>query len=192
MVFSFSFAVLCATAFRVFVVFAGLIDMLMRRARKIEWDLSMKLAFPEPFFVAAVLAWMIWTEPIMTSTSIVPGGVVAGGVLGAASVALFIWSFLTYRKVGTGHYVDDNHHVVATGPYRWVRHPFYLSAFLCWSGIALATQNVWIGVLFLGYVVPAYWYYAYSEEQMMCRELGDDYKTYRDKVPMFIPRLSAN
>lgn len=191
MVSSFAFAVVLATAFRVFVVFAGLIDMLTRRSRKIEWDLSMKLALPEPFLVAAVLAWMIWTDPIVTSTATMRVGVTAGGLLGVASVALFVWSFLTYRTVGTGHYVDDNHHVVVKGPYRWVRHPFYLSAFLCWSGVAVATQSLWIGIVFLGYVIPAYWFYAYSEEQMMCRELGDDYRTYRDRVPMFIPRLST-
>ncbi len=179
--------VLLCGIFRVFVVWSGLVLMLLHPKRKIQWHASMIVAYPEPFLLAAVLYWAM-------PTAAESGGVLTmlGAALGISSVGLFIWSFLAYRKVGTGHYVDENHHVVTNGPYGLVRHPFYTSAFLCWAGVTFATGNIWIAGLFVLYVIPAYWFYAASEENMMTAALGAQYEDYRRSVPMFIPFLFPN
>jgi protein-S-isoprenylcysteine O-methyltransferase Ste14 len=40
-------------------------------------------------------------------------------------------------------------------------------------------------------VVPAYLLYIRSEEAMMIESFGDEYRRYRDTVPMLVPRRRA-
>lgn len=183
--------VLCCAVFRVAVVWSGLLVMSLNRRRKIQWHASMLIAFPEPFLLAGVVYWLVQTWEPASNSMIAKTALALGALSAIGSVLLFCWSFLAYRNVGTGHYVDENHRVVTEGPYSLVRHPFYTSALMCWAGVVLATGNIWIAALFGFYVIPAYWYYAASEERMMCSELGDQYETYRQSVPMFVPRPGA-
>lgn len=183
--------VLFCGIFRVFMVWSGLVLMLLHPNRKIQWHASMLIAYPEPFLLAAVLYWVM---PAAAESSSASSGVLTmlGAAFGISSVGLFLWSFLAYRRVGTGHYVDENHRVVTTGPYSLVRHPFYTSAFLCWTGVALAAANIWVTGLFVLYVIPAYWFYAASEEKMMTATFGAQYEDYRRSVPMFLPSLISS
>jgi protein-S-isoprenylcysteine O-methyltransferase Ste14 len=86
-----------------------------------------------------------------------PGGllwpVVAGLVLIAAGIGLRAWSiaalgrFFQYRIE-----VQPGHRLVASGPYRCVRHPSYSGIALVLAGIALACDDVWslVAVAVLG------------------------------------------
>lgn len=183
---AFWIVIFCAV-FRVAMVWSGLFAMALNKVRKIQWRPSMVFAFPEPFLLAGVIAWMTFSpaERVLGA----PLAVMAGAMFGIGSVFLFLWSFIAYRKVGTGHYVDENHRVITTGPYALMRHPFYSSAFLCWIGVAFASAELWVAGLAIVYVAPAYWVYASSEERMMGSALGDRYEAYRKKVPMFMPRV---
>ena len=66
-----------------------------------------------------------------------------GLVLEVASVGLRVWAMRTLQ----GHYahtlrVVDDQPVVRDGPYRFVRHPGYLSVVLLWVGAALSSRTV--------------------------------------------------
>ncbi len=184
-----SMLIIASVAFRILMVWSGLVHMALHPSRRIEWDRSMLIALPEPFVLAASLWWVLNTNALAPAPSWIAATI--GAVLGVASVALFLWSFLAYRRVGTGHYVDTNHQVVKTGPYALVRHPFYTSAFLCWAGLALASNDSVIMGLLVLYVIPAYWYYAKTEEKMMSAALGETYDDYLRSVPMFLPNPFA-
>jgi protein-S-isoprenylcysteine O-methyltransferase Ste14 len=77
------------------------------------------------------------------------------------------------------------------GPYRYVRHPFYLSYMLFWIGTAIgvATPSAWAVPLVMG---TLYYRAALREEQKFARSgLAPDYDAYRRQAGMFLPRLSA-
>ncbi len=175
-------------ALRVLVVFDGLLFMVLRSGRQIQWDRSMKIAFPEPFLLGAAVTYVWLFGPIAPMAEAYSLLVGLGALLSLLGIVIFAWSFVAYREVGTGHYVEDGHQVVSTGPYALVRHPMYCAAVFIWLGLSLATADWALLTFTFAYVVPAYYFYAKEEEQMMSRELGANYESYVARVPMLFPR----
>ena len=62
--------------------------------------------------------------------------------LGVLTAALLIWTFRTLGPNLTDTVVTRRvHTLVTTGPYRWIRHPFYVSFLLGMIANALLTAN---------------------------------------------------
>jgi len=77
--------------------------------------------------------------------------------------------------------------VTSSGPYRLVRHPYYLANAIFDLGIAIVSG--WWPVLL---VLPLWWFGVYlpeirREEARMEAIFGDDYLEYRRRVPMVVP-----
>ena len=88
-----------------------------------------------------------------------------------------------WANIETGQ-VLTKQEVVASGIYRYVRHPIYVGDLLLLTGLELAL-NSWLvlGVLILASVVMKK---AIGEEQMLAAELPG-YDAYRDRSKRFIP-----
>jgi protein-S-isoprenylcysteine O-methyltransferase Ste14 len=117
--------------------------------------------------------------------------VVAG--LFVLSLWLFAWAVHTTRFYPPTLAFDTErpHILFCQGPYRYVRHPFYLSYMLFWVGTAISTPSLgaWAAPLILG---ALYYRAALREEQKFARsDLAPDYDAYRRQAGMFLPRLSA-
>jgi hypothetical protein len=81
----------------------------------------------------------------------------------------------------------QNQLVAMTGPYRFVRHPFYLANALIDAG--LVVMSGWIP---LAIVLPAWWLAIYipvirGEERYLSEKFPDVYPEYRRRVPCLIP-----
>jgi len=61
------------------------------------------------------------------------------------SSALFVWAMYVNPFFSTRVRIQSErgHHVITEGPYRFVRHPGYLSAFFMFVSFALALGSVW-------------------------------------------------
>jgi len=79
--------------------------------------------------------------------------------------------------------------LVTRGPFGLVRHPLYLAAILVWLALWLVFASPLALALALLYVVPGYWIYARSEEEMLAAHFGEAYARYRNEVGMLLPRL---
>lgn len=120
-------------------------------------------------------AWMRWT----------------GIALGVVAGCLLVW---TYRHLGknlTDTVVTRaNHTLVTSGPYRWVRHPFYVSVALTVLANALATANWFLfltgGTAFLLLVMRTR-----IEEAKLIERFGGDYLDYMRRTGKFLPRRKA-
>lgn len=81
--------------------------------------------------------------------------------------------------------------LVVAGPYRWVRHPFYLSYLLGWTGGAVAAPQPW-GTLPVPVMAALYYAAARDEERrLLASPLGDAYRRYQAASGMFLPRLTG-
>ncbi len=130
--------------------------------------------------------WMVWSRvglPIWLRWSGVATGVVAASLL--------IWVF---RSLGTN--LTDTvvtrleHTLVTSGPYRWVRHPFYLAFGLIILADSLATAN-WFLALTGGLAFILILVRTTKEEENLIRRFGDDYRRYQDRTGKLFPRLQG-
>ena len=145
---------------------------------------------PLPGF-AGGLAWMV--EPRWMAWSSVPlpawlrwCGVVATGFSGI----LVVWTFHHLGKNLTDTVVTRRDHtLVTTGPYRYVRHPFYLAFAMGMVGGSLVTAN-WF--LLVSGLIPLAFLIARTriEEAKLIERFGDDYRRYMAKTGRFFPRIA--
>lgn len=85
--------------------------------------------------------------------------------------------------------VANPHGLVMTGPYRYLRHPFYTSYLVFWIGWAIATWSGW-SLIPLGVIAVIYVAAALGEERKFSRtEMADAYADYRRQTGFFWPRL---
>jgi len=80
------------------------------------------------------------------------------------------------------------HSLVITGPYRWVRHPFYVSFALAALTMSLMTAN-WFAFATLSAVFCLLVLRTSKEEEKLIERFGDDYRHYMERTGRFLPRL---
>jgi len=74
--------------------------------------------------------------------------------------------------------------MVVRGPYRWVRHPLYMTTLLMiWSFPDLTADRLLFNCLFTGWIVLG----AVLEERDLVADYGEVYRDYQCRVPMLIP-----
>ncbi len=163
------------------------------RARSRRWGLAEVLALGE-LFGFLLLTWLLIARPPAVPAASPPSWLAA--VFGAASslagVLLSVWAIYTTTRMGVvldgGHFVKQEHPLVTTGAYGFVRNPMYLGILLLWFGIAAAYQHAILLLVAAGYVVPVFLLYIQSEDRMMRAEFGAPYEAYRQRVGSLLPR----
>lgn len=109
------------------------------------------------------------------------------------AAVLFWWSIASSREMGLAIAFSRklSPRILTSGPYRWIRHPFYLSYMLHWVAGVFATGENWLcGAV----VILSYFYLAAAlqeERDILASPLATDYKNYRLKAGMFLPRLQS-
>jgi protein-S-isoprenylcysteine O-methyltransferase Ste14 len=132
-------------------------------------------------------AWMRW------SSLNFPGWARWAGVpLGISGGMLIVWTFHSL-----GHNLTDtvvtrrNASLVTHGPYRWVRHPFYLAFGILVIANGLVTSNWFVltasAAAFTSIVVRTR-----IEERLLIARFGAEYEAYMRRTPRFLPRPFTN
>ena len=129
-------------------------------------------------------AWMAWSAvpiPVWLRWS--------GAAFIVSCAALLIWTLPTLGTNLTDTVVTREHHTLVTrGPYRWIRHPFYVAMALVTTGSALIAANLFMFVS--GAVVFALLALrSRVEEEQLAARFGDAYHEYKKRTGRFLPRL---
>jgi protein-S-isoprenylcysteine O-methyltransferase Ste14 len=82
--------------------------------------------------------------------------------------------------------VKENHVLVRTGPYAWVRHPIYTGLLAAILGTAIARGEL-RGVWAVALCTVAFVTKLRTEERWMREVFGEEYERYRAAVPALIP-----
>ena len=128
-------------------------------------------------------AWMRWSQldlPVWLR--------LAGGPLGLVSLALFYWVFQHLgENVTPTAQIRQQHTLVTSGPYRWVRHPMYSSGLVMFAAYFLLCANWFVaamcGMAFVMLVIRLP-----TEEANLLERFGDEYRDYMDRAGRFLPR----
>lgn len=148
---------------------------------------------PEPYLLGLTTAVLLVSHELPAAPT--PAALVraaAAALLALVAIALMLWVLRVFPSVSTGHYVLPGQRVITHGPYSLVRHPLYLAAFLIWFALSLAFASPLALALTLLYVIPSYGVYLRSEEAMLTAQLGDAYRSYRERVGGLLPRWPAH
>lgn len=110
-----------------------------------------------------------------------------GVVLVAAGLLFACWARYVLGRNWSGVVtVKDDHELIRTGPYRYVRHPIYTGLLLAFVGCAVAIDE-WRGVLAVVIAYVSLWRKSLLEERWMIDTFGDAYRRFRSEVPALIP-----
>jgi protein-S-isoprenylcysteine O-methyltransferase Ste14 len=141
-------------------------------------------------FMAGMVAFLVEPASISWASIHLPGWARwCGAGLGVAAGGLLTWTFRTL-----GHNLTDtvvtrrDATLVTSGPYRWVRHPFYLAFALAVIANSLLTANAFLAIVgtatFLVIVARTP-----IEEQKLIERFGPPYVDYMRKTGRFLPRI---
>ncbi len=127
-------------------------------------------------------AWMCW------SSLQLPALVRWTGVgVGAASFLLKGWSFLHLdRNLTDSVTTREKHRLVTSGPYGWMRHPFYTSFGMDVVAASLVMAN-WFVLLWGAAVFGVLVVRTQREEELLEKRFGEAYRRYQQRVGRFVP-----
>jgi protein-S-isoprenylcysteine O-methyltransferase Ste14 len=172
------------------------------------------MAIPFPYFTAAgantfTFSKLADTGAVLAELSFVSGMVcvlvmglfyglwvpaaLCGAIFSLSAVLLYEWSRRTVvdRKFHIALAGEVPPVVCDAGPYQYVRHPFYLSYMVAFVGVAVAFPSFVVSgvcVLNMGLFV----YMAFDDERVLLGSpLGENYRAYRGRVGMFVPRFAG-
>lgn len=113
-----------------------------------------------------------------------------GVVLTAAGVGLAMWARLHLGANWSGTVsIREQHELIRTGPYRWMRHPIYSGILLGMAGTNLVVGEV-RGLVGFTLMVAAFYVRARKEESWLNSEFGANFETHAKHTGMFLPRFS--
>jgi protein-S-isoprenylcysteine O-methyltransferase Ste14 len=138
----------------------------------------------------AVLAFVISPAAMAWSSVPLPAWLRWTGVaIGAVGGVLSVWTLSHLGENLTDTVVTrQKHTMITTGPYAFIRHPFYVSAALAFLANSLVTANWFVfvtgGLAFALLVVRCR-----TEEAKLIERFGDAYRDYARRTGRFLPRF---
>lgn len=129
----------------------------------------------EYLFAPPVLPRMVWMQ-------------VVGLLSITAGIFLLSWARRELREQFSGHMrIQEGHHLVQSGPYRFARHPGYLGYVLIVLGIAVGFSSLFAATAMVLLLLPGLIYRMRVEEKMLAEAFGVDYQQYARRVKRLLP-----
>jgi protein-S-isoprenylcysteine O-methyltransferase Ste14 len=141
-------------------------------------------------FTGMILAYMAGTYPVFRMQ--IDPDTLVGLSITIMGIGIII-RFLAIRTLGhhfrTLIHIREDHTVVNTGLYRYIRHPAYLGLLISILGVTIVFQNFLIPVIVIAMLLPAILFRISYEEAALCKQLGREYEEYRKETWKLIPYI---
>jgi len=155
------------------------------------WHFARTL-LPEPWMIVGIIVISVVTgllprhiwDPVTWKVEALRA---VGSVLIIASAALMVWARLALGTMWAGRpMIQQNHELRTGGPYRLVRHPIYTGLLGIMAGLTLIA-GFGSTLITLAFVTAWLLRRVRVEDTMLIATFGDDYRTYRHRVPALVP-----
>jgi len=177
-------------------IYEGKAAVLARDSVKVDRDNPLMIALQSLLMTVSLVAmvvcvikpgWLTWFWLWLPKWSRWLG--VALGVLGAG---LLLW---THRTLGRNFFggvkIRQDHQLVTTGPFRWVRHPMYVAFAILGVALTLVSANWLVGAAWLAGLGVTVGSRAGVEDAMLEEEFGEAYRRYRATTGACFPKLRS-
>jgi protein-S-isoprenylcysteine O-methyltransferase Ste14 len=117
----------------------------------------------------------------------------AGMAIEVCGLGLFLTAITATRRFRFRLAFDDGlpDQLVMSGPYRYIRHPFYTSYLIFWAGFAMMTYS-WLSLPLLVVMTTIYSLAARDEDRRLASSnMAEQHALYRQQAGMFWPKLPA-
>jgi protein-S-isoprenylcysteine O-methyltransferase Ste14 len=85
--------------------------------------------------------------------------------------------------------IQQDHKIIVSGIYKYIRHPAYLGSLLSFFGLGLALLN-WLSVIIIFFpILGSFMYRIKIEEDVLVAEFGKIYSEYSKKTKRLIPLI---
>ena len=103
-----------------------------------------------------------------------------------------IWSVIYFLKVkGTPVPINPPPTLVSNGPYAYTRNPMLTGVFFLLFGIGFLLSSFSLVFVFTTlFILANYWELKVIEEPELLKRLEEEFRIYKEKTPMFFPRLN--
>lgn len=147
-----------------------------------------------------VALWLVvvfvsrWTDEALGLPAVLPGwrGEIVGIPLLAVGLPLWVWCVFLFRQGrGTPVPSEPPRVLVTKGPYRRIRNPMLTGVFLCLFGLGFCLHSLSMVALWTPlFIAIMALELKIVEEPELERRLGECYREYRKRVPMFLPKVT--
>ena len=145
-----------------------------------------------PFLLLAVLPfWIMSNTSALFSFGIFRWFAIPLWLAGAAGMLWCAYDF-TVRGRGTPAPIDPPKQLVASGLYRFVRNPMYVSGIIFLLGHVLWSPSLPLIVAPLLFLLATHLFVFYYEEPTLRKKFGASYEQYCRDVSRWIPRFKIN
>jgi protein-S-isoprenylcysteine O-methyltransferase Ste14 len=136
--------------------------------------------------IVAIAEWAYFLgEPCGIRNPIVAG---IGLAMMVGGIAFRIWAIHTLGRFFTATVqIKDEHRVITSGPYKFVRHPSYLGAFVAIVGSGVFLEAPVGTLVSTVAMLIAYKIRIEVEEIALVGALGDSYRSYQKQTSRLIP-----
>lgn len=133
---------------------------------------------------AAIIASLYTQNGFLASVSLIRP---LGFAIIAVGMLLFGVTIIYLGRAFLGEVEPVTNRLITTGPYRFVRHPLYLSMFVTVIGLAVALRSLWGILIALAVFVPLGLYRASLEEQALAQRFGEEWQAYARRTHFLLP-----
>jgi len=160
------------------------------RSRESGGLIAGRLAVALPLFGSVLVyvlnpRWMDWA-----SLGLHPGLRWVGAALGVAVVPGVYWVLSNLgSNVSETVLTKDDHQLVTSGPYRWVRHPLYSVGICLFLSVGLMAANAFILAWTALALIAVHLVVVPREESALIAKFGDAYREYRATTGALLPKL---
>jgi protein-S-isoprenylcysteine O-methyltransferase Ste14 len=128
--------------------------------------------------------WLNWSSRIDVALQGLGLGLWTVGMIVLVGAARVLGRYLSVDGV------TEDHELVTTGPYRYVRHPVYGSFTAVAAGLGLVFRSYLVAGVAAVWLAAAVWWVRAEEALLSSPEgFGDAYRTYSERTGRFLPRL---
>lgn len=141
--------------------------------------------------ILSLILYLAYPDWLSAFSLPIPPSLRTFGLIGAVSSLPLLYSI--HQELGKywspDLIIQDDHQLITTGVYHWVRHPMYSALTVFIFGVSLLSAHPII-ILPHALILLSLFSRIGKEEKMMEKRFGDEYLEYEKRTGRLVPRFS--